>query len=357
MEKKILFINSSLTDGGSERVMTLLANNFANKENYKISMILVRQKQEETYKLDDKINCIRIKYKYQNRLFKAIKRIYKIRKIMKKNNYDAIISFMYDINFITLLAGIGLNKKIIISERGNPKKENKKNIMIPILRKSLYLLCYKIVFQTEQAKEFFPRYISKKGVIIPNPVSKDLPSRQIDKIQNKIIAVGRLVEQKNFSMLLNSFYEFHKHYPNYELYIYGDGGLRNSLEHQIKKMELKDNVFLPGFVLDVNERMKNAKMYISTSNYEGISNSMIESLAMGVPTICTDCPVGGAKMMIKNNINGILIPVGDEDALLKAMLKIAKDEKFSLYLSNNALKVREEFSIDNILKKWEEIFV
>ena len=115
-------------------------------------------------------------------------------------------------------------------------------------------------------------------------------------------------------------------------------------------------MFFPGYISNVNEKMCNAAMYVSSSNFEGISNSMLEALAMGVPTISTDCPVGGARMMIQNNENGILIPVGDEEALYKAMLKIAEDSEFAQKISNNAINIKQEYSIDKIVKKWENLF-
>ena len=101
--------------------------------------------------------------------------------------------------------------------------------------------------------------------------------------------------------------------------------------------------------------MKDASIYVSSSNYEGISNSMMEALAMGVPTVCTDCPIGGAALMIKNNINGILIPVNDEEALYKAMEKIIENKEFTEKISSNAIKIKEEYSIEKIVNKWEEL--
>lgn len=93
-------------------------------------------------------------------------------------------------------------------------------------------------------------------------------------------------------------------------------------------------------------------IHVSSSDYEGISNSMLEALAIGLPCICTDCPVGGAKMVIKNNINGILIPVGDQKALEQKMILLAENDELIEKLSQNAVKIRTKLSISNIADEW-----
>ena len=201
----------------------------------------------------------------------------------------------------------------------------------------------------------YPNKIHKKSVVIPNPVNKNLPEPYHGKKDKKIVAIGRLSNQKNFPMLINSFAEFHKENNDYVLEIYGEGSLLSELKDLVKKHELEKHIFFKVYIEDITTAIKKAEMYISTSNYEGISNAMIEALAMGIPSICTNCPVGGASMMIKNNINGILIPVKDEKALVESMNKISKDLEFANKLSNNGCLVREEYSIEKIAKKWQKI--
>ena len=353
MNKKILFVNSSLTDGGSERVMTLIANQFAKEQN-NVTMILLRDKKKDTYELNNNINCIRFKYLSKNKIIIAIQRIYKLRKIIKNGKYDYIISFMNDINITTLLAGWNLHTPIIISERADPSVR-KTNKLYKTLEYFIMSKAEKIVFQTEQVKKMYPNKIQKKSVVIPNPVNNNLPEPYYGKRDKKIVAIGRLSNQKNFPMLINAFAKFHKNNKDYILEIYGDGPLLNELKDLVKKHNLERNVFFKGYVKDVINAIKNAEMYISTSNYEGISNAMIEALAMGIPSICTNCPVGGASMMIKHNINGILIPVKDEETLVKSMNKISNNLELANKLSTNAIKIREEYSIEKIVKNWKKI--
>ena len=138
--------------------------------------------------------------------------------------------------------------------------------------------------------------------------------------------------------------------------IYGEGPLKNELQDKINNYHLNESVFLKGYVDDVDEKMRIASIYVSSSDFEGISNSMLEALAMGIPSICTDCPVGGARLMIKNNVNGILISVGDKEKLVSAMKKITGDENFAQKLSDNAIKISEKYSVEKIAKMWIDFF-
>ena len=350
--KKILFVNSTLTSGGSEKVMVMLANELS-KTN-EVYMILVKESKNETYKLNDSIKCNKFTYKHKNKILKLLERIKKIRQNIKKNNYDCIISFMYDINRSVLLSTLGLKVPVIISERNNPAAR-KNNFILKIIDNILYKKSKKIVLQTNQVKKFFSTKLQSKIVVIPNPISNQIENAYKGKRKNKIVAVGRLVEQKNFEMLIEAFSEISKQYNKYNLIIYGEGYLRKKLENLIEQLNIADKVMLPGYVENVNSLMNDAKMYISSSNYEGISNSMLEALSMGIPTICTDCPVGGAAMVIKDHENGILIPVGDLNGLILAMKELIADKELAEKLSANSVLIKKQLNISNIAKKWEKI--
>ena len=351
--KKVIFVNSCLTNGGSERVMTLIANYFV-EHNFDTTMILVRDKEKKDYILNSNVKCIQFKYNTKNKIIILLKRIKKLRSILKKEKPDYIISFMWDINMITLLANLGLKSKVIISERAHPKM-GPQSIEKSITEKKLYKLANKIVFQTTDVIEFYNSKVQDKAVVIPNPINENLPNKFNGERKKIICASGILTEQKNFSMLINVFSKFSKEYNDFKLVIYGDGKLRPELEKQIEILNLKEKAFLPGYIDNINEKMCNCAMYISTSIYEGISNSMLEALGMGIPTICTDCPVGGASLVMKGKNNGVLIPVNDDDALLSAMKSIADNKELAESYSKEALKVRDEFSIDKIGKQWMKL--
>ena len=156
-------------------------------------------------------------------------------------------------------------------------------------------------------------------------------------------------------MLINAFKSFQKNRSDYILEIYGDGPEKTKLEQYIFDNNLIDCVVLYPATKDVHSKVINAKMFVSTSDYEGLSNSMLEAMAIGLPVICTDCPCGGAKMIIDDGINGLLVPVQDEDALVAAMIRVADNEKFACEISKKGTKIREILSMRVIFEKWEQL--
>ncbi len=353
MQKEVLFINHCLTGGGSEKAMTLIANYFV-KQGINTSMVLLN-KQKRTYMVDERIHIIECYCPIQgNKWIWHLKRIKTIRDVLKKSKAKIVITFMWDINMNVILANWGLKKKIIASERCDPRHETRKlikfamNFILPFADFS--------VFQTEQVRNYYPKRVQKKSCVIPNALADDLPPPNRSTIEKTIVAIGRMTEQKNFEMLINVFSDFLRKFSEYYLIIYGDGPLRTKLQKQAQDLGIENKVFFPGYVSNINYRIKNASMYINSSNYEGISNAMLEAMAMGVPSVCTDCPVGGASMTISNEINGLLVPVNNANALLDAMCKIASSSKLSKKLSMASIQIRKTLNINAIGNDWLQIY-
>ena len=212
------------------------------------------------------------------------------------------------------------------------------------------------VFQTNDAKEYFSKRIQDKGTIIFNPINPELPERYTGIRRKAIVAVGRLAKQKNFSLLIDAYAEVAKIYPDYRLFIYGEGPERQQLEKKVQDLGLQDKIIMPGFSRDIYNEMNNCTAYVSSSDYEGMSNSMLEALALGLPTICTDCPIGGAKTVIENGINGILTPVGEVQPLSDAMLKVIEDDNFRNMISNNAYQIRKKLDVCDVARQWSKLF-
>lgn len=345
-------MNSSLDSGGSERVMSIIANGLAEKK-YDVTMALLRDK-KRVYYVNDDVNVIQFKYKSSNKLNIFFSRFFQYRELLKKVKPDVIISFMWDINLFTIISSVGYKSKIIVSERAHPCMGTQ-NLFRKFGQKYLYLLANKVVLQTDYVKKFFSTKVKAKAVVIPNPVEKRKAINYGNKNKKVIVAVGRLTEQKNFQLLIDSFSKFHKSFSDYRLEIYGDGPLKSILQNMISNYGLNDYISLMGYASDIDSKMRQASFYVSSSNFEGISNSMLEALSIGLPCICTDCPVGGASLVIKDNVNGILVPVGDEAKLLHAMIRIASDGIFAKKLSENAKNVQKDFSLEKILDEWIKI--
>lgn len=346
--KKILFVINQLGGGGAERVLTLLANRLSEENNVSILAI---HRAKKKYEIFPQINVIELDG-YEENTFQIIKAI---RKKVKHLKPDTIVSFEYHMNMKVLLATFGIkNVRIIVSERNDPAQKGGK-FGYKQLRNMLYKKSDCLVCQTPDAKAYFPKNIQKKTVIIPNPIKSDLPQSWEGTRRKEIVNFCRLNPQKNLRLLIDAFEDFSDTHPDFSLVIYGDGELHDSLQQCISEKGLENKVRLHPAVSDVHERIKDAYMFVSSSDFEGLSNSMLEAMAMGIPTICTDCPCGGARMVIENGVNGLLTPVGDKDKLSAAMQRVADNSQIAHNIGKEAQKIRSKLSTDIIVGEWRKI--
>lgn len=347
MEKlKIVFISNHLYGGGSERVLITLANYFCDK--YDVSIISFENK--KTYPISKNIKLFNVGQ--GNNLLIQAKRIRKLLTTLKPN---VVISFEYFVNLCTVIASHGLDSRIIVSERNDPAIVGS-GMIKDRLRNYLYSKVFKLVCQTNDAKEYFPEYIKEKTVVIMNPLKNGLPLPYVGIRNKEIVTFCRLNKQKNLQLLIKSFGRFYEYFNDYKLTIYGDGPEKGDLIKLINLMNLNECIKLVPNTKDVHSLILKSSMFVSSSDYEGLSNSMLESLAIGLPTICTDCPCGGARMVIENNFNGLLVPTNDEVALFLAMKKIATNSEYANVLSQNASQIKQKLSINKIALQWERLF-
>lgn len=343
---KIAFISNHLYGGGSERVLIALANYFC--DYYDVNIVSFEN--EKTYPINKSIKLFNVGQ--GNNLIVQAKKIRKVLKVLKPN---IVVSFEYFVNLCTIIAAYGLNSRIIVSERNDPAIVGS-GIIKDRLRNYLYSKVFKLVCQTNDAKEYFPEYIKEKTVVIMNPLKNDLPLPYVGIRDKKIVTFCRLNKQKNLRLLIKAFGRFHEDFKDYKLTIYGDGPEKTDLIKFINLMNLNECITLVPNTKDVHSLILKSSMFVSSSDYEGLSNSMLESLAIGLPTICTDCPCGGARMVIEDNYNGLLVPTNDEVALCLAMKKIATDSGYANVLAQNASQIKQKLNINKIALQWERLF-
>jgi glycosyltransferase involved in cell wall biosynthesis len=346
---KIMFTIDTMGNGGAERVVSVLANQLV-KEGHQI-IITQLYSHECDYKLSDQIvlNCIAPANTSGS--FRSAKTISNLRRYIKTEKPDIIISFLANINIYTILASLGLGIPVIASERNDPGREPSKKYL-KILRSLCYLFVDGIVFQTKDAQAYFNSRVQAKSCIIHNPLAEGLPVPSDKDRNNQIVSVCRLTGQKNLKMLIDAFEMLNKEHSGYTLVIYGEGEQRSGLENYIKELNAMDRISLPGYVTDVHEKIRDSRMFVLSSDYEGMPNALMEAMAMGIPCISTDCPIGGPAFLIRNNINGILIPVSDTVNLYKAMCEIIEDKDLASRLSKNAREINKLANVLNVSKSW-----
>ena len=347
---KVIFVIVSMAGGGAERVISILANQFV--RNGIDVTILMTAGDTVAYKLDDRIHLVSAGGVSGGSMKARLKRIANMRAFFKENKDSTIISFGPGTSFFAVAADLFLGNPFIISERNDPAACEH-----PRLRNLIYRRAGRMVFQTKEAKECFPLSLQKKGCVIANPISEGLPARHEGERDKTVVAVGRFEPQKNHLLLLEAFAQMHKKHPDYKLRLFGDGSLKEQLVQRMDELGIGDSVLFEGFVKDVPEQIKTAGMYVLSSDYEGISKSLLEAMAMGIPCVSTDCPIGGSALCIENNVNGILVPIRDAAALCEAMCKIAENKEFADEMARKAYEIREKYSEENIGKAWEALLL
>ena len=264
---------------------------------------------------------------------------------------DVVLTMPEDTGIYVILSLIGTGIPVYVSERNNPWVMPDVKIT-RFLRKIAYPFAKGVIFQTEMAKSFFPKFIQKKGVVIGNPVDATrIPAPYEGERKKVIVGAGRLEKQKNFSLLISAFAEFSKDVPGYELCIYGEGRLREQLEKEADILRIADKVLLPGRKNNLLELMNECSMFVLSSDYEGMPNVLIEAMCMGMPVISTDCQSGGPKELIQDHVNGLLIPVGDKTAMVAAMKEYV-EIKNQKRMAANAYKIKQKLVGKEIFEEW-----
>lgn len=351
---KVMFCTSSMGKGGAERVISILSNDFV--KNNKVS-ILINTDKNIAYELDKKINIITLDKKYyKNNLIRNIYRISQTKKILKKEKPDIIVSFLPMPSFRILIANKKTKIPVIISDRNDPKQEYKSKLSNRLMN-WLYPKADAFVFQTNEQKEYFSKEIQQKSTVIFNPIKDSfLKTRDIEikTRENIIINVGRLVSQKNQKMLISAFVEVSKKHPEYKLEIFGEGPLKEKLQEQINELKMNDKIFLCGITDNIKQELEKSKIFVLSSDYEGMPNSLIEAMAVGCVVISTDCPCGGPRELIQNNENGLLIPIRNDEELIKSMNFVIEHEENAEIMSKNAKNVKEILNTNYILEEWKK---
>lgn len=356
MAKKIALFISSLQKGGSERVIVNLAEDFFQK-GYEV-VLVTQYKQKVEYEINPEIRRVYSEPSAEllrgSRVHNFITRFRMLRKIWKIEKPDVILAFLGKNNLMAIATSRFLPVRVIASVRGEPTMEYEGKKMQSIA-KLVFRFADGVVFQTTPARAFFPKSVQKKSVILPNPLNPMFLNHSIAKEKNDIIvAVGRLDENKNHAMLIDGFEKIAAEYPKMKLVIYGEGEIRPKLENMVLEKGLQERVLLPGNITDIPDKLCKARIFALTSNTEGMPNTIIEAFALGIPVVATDCPCGGPAELIQNGENGILIPVGDSNALADAMRKILSDDAFAKKLGEHAFETSKLYEPARVNKAWEE---
>ena len=362
MSKKILFYIHSLNKGGAEKVLITIAEQLNYDPLYDV-VILTDTKDELEYSLPEGLK--RIIIDEDKSISSPFDRLKAIRKHVSDENPDKVIVFMLSSVIRAVIALKFTGYKIIAAVRSNPYDDYSHG-------KNRFLLlwclkdCYKIVCQTKYQADFFSGRLREKCAVISNPIFKEFEKKANEladtrktendkKTAGNIVATGRLFDYKNHRLLIEAFADIADDYKDVNVVIYGEGPYRPELEELIESKKLKDRVFLPGDSKHVEQDIADALIYVLPSDTEGLPNALMEAMALGLPVISTDCPCGGPKSIISNDINGILIPVNDKKMMTESIKRLLDDSTIRSRLGKEARNILKTNELGRIVEKWKEL--
>lgn len=355
---KILFHLNCLEQGGAERVVSNLANQFS-KEGYEV-IVATQWQGENEFTLEKNVRRIHVGLREgdekKSKIAKVLLRIKYLRKLIKTEKPDITIAFAHKANYRTLTATIGMKVPVLISVRTDPVGHYD-SILDKIRIALLFPRAAGCVFQTEGQRDFFPEYLQKKSRIILNPVNdKYFNVQRPSKREKVVVQSGRLVDFKNQPMLLEAFLDVHEKHSDYQLKIYGGDsfdGTKEILEKIIKENHAEDFIHLMGASDELEKQLPLAEVYAFSSDWEGLPNALLEAMVLGMPIVATDCPCGGPRTVMTNEVDGLLIPIKDKKAMAEGINRLIEDREFAETLGENARKLGDRVNGYSIYMQWK----
>ena len=348
---KIIVSGATLAAGGAERVLSILLTSLVKR--YDTVIYVMWLDVPIFYEVDKRTNIVCVEREAASK--NDIKKMIWFRKFIAKERPDVLLSFLEPFNIRVLLSTMGLGVKTFVAERNDPHGVNKYWI-IDQFEKLVYRLADKILVQTETIRKFFDGDLEKRTTVIYNPVNlqEEMVGKALKEPKRKrIVSVARLTPQKNNDVLIKAFAKFSKNHPGYTLTIYGIGELGDELKRLAYSLGVGDKVSMPGASKTIHKDILDADMMCLVSSREGMSNSMIESMCLGLPCICTK--VSGAIDLIKDGENGFLVDIGDVESLAEKMSLLADNPAKAKDIGSNATQLYNILKKERICKEWLKV--
>ncbi|MBD5521015.1 MAG: glycosyltransferase family 4 protein [Lachnospiraceae bacterium] len=356
--QKIAFHLNCLEQGGAERVVTNLANQFVEK-GYEV-IIATEWYGENEFQTDTRVKRVHVglreEDKKKNHMIQILLRIKYLTKFIKEEKPDILIPFARKALYRGLMAAYFIKIPILISIRTDPAghyEEWSDKIQIPIL----FPRADGCVFQTEGARDFFAPRLQKNSRIILNPINPKYIGTPIPEKRTKtVVQSGRLVDFKNQPMLIKAFVEVHKKHPDYDLKIYGGDsfdGTKEILEELIEKNNAGDYIHLMGASDSLEKDLADAALFAFTSDWEGLPNALMEAMALGLPIVATDCPCGGPRTIMTDGVDGLLIPIKDQKALEEGINYLIENPEIAENMGRKAREIADRANGDAIFEQWK----
>lgn len=362
---KILLLVSSMHAGGAERVAATLSRGWV-EHGHQVTLVpTYTGKGELFYALDPRVRlewlADHMGAAAQSRLAPIVK-LRKLRALVQKERPDVIVSFLTNVNVMALMATWGLDIPLIVCERTNPAFSSSASPVLQRLRRWLYPRAAMVTVQAEASVEAMRERapgISRLAVV-PNPLPPDLPAPQGQQLRpggrHRLVAMGRFVPSKRFGELIEVFARLTSRFPEWDLYIWGDGPLRDSLVQWVSEKGLDERVYLPGRTSSPWDELLASDVFVLSSEVEGFPNALVEAMALGLPCVSVDCP-SGPREISREGLDARLVPLYDDAALEEALAGLmASPQERERLGAQGADSVRQRYGLEQVVAHWDALF-
>ena len=365
---RLTLVIYSLAAGGAERVMSAMANYWSRK-GVDVSLITLESANSDIYPLDAKVHrAILGDCKDSGNPIEAtlnnLRRVGHLRKTLRAIRPEVVICFMEATNILTILATRGLGMKVVVMERTSPEV-HQVGWFWNTLRRMTYRFADRVGVQTERSRPWAEGLTDPASVfVLPNAINLtssvgdgEVNLRTLVGLPDQaevVVSLGRLAPEKGFDLLIQAFARLAASHPNFHLVLLGEGEDRRALEQAQERSGLIGRVHFPGHVSNPGAYLRQCDLFVMSSRYEGFPNALCEAMACGLPVISFDCPTGPGEI-IRNEVDGILVPAGDLQGLTEAMGRLMSDGAARKALGARGPDVLERFSEERIMGEWNRI--
>lgn len=352
---RMLFISASLSFGGAEKMLSFTAEAMAERghEVHIANLRIIADVTNYNRELKPGIMIHTLSAETGANKLRILKKLIAIARDIRA---EVVIGFTQFPNMYASIVGKVLRIPSIMSERGDPQRTGLGTGVKGKLILSIINCCSGGVFQTEGARSVYSRRLVQRSTVIPNPIfiTGEIPFVPYSEREKSVVSVGRLDNlQKRYDVMLKAFQLFSEKHPEYVLKLYGRGNDEQQIAKWAEELGIADKVQMMGLTTQPMQDIAGDGMFLITSDYEGISNSLLEAMAVGLPCVSTDHTPGGARMLIQDHENGLLAPVEDAPRLAAAMSEFADDLQLATKCGESAKNVINRFAPARIIDMWE----